>query len=97
MARNSFTNLCHVVLRTTENWLLTGSSVQGSNSGGTLSFRTVQIGFEAHSATYTIGTGSFMGIKRQERGAGHACASDAGLRIGRRCISLYLFYYHAMR
>jgi hypothetical protein len=37
-----------------------------------------------------------MGIKRPERGAGHACASDAGLRTGRRCISLYLFY-HAMR
>jgi len=35
-------------------------------------FRTVQTGPKAHSASYTMGTGYFSGVKRPGRGADHA-------------------------
>ena len=37
----------------------------------------VQTGSEAHPASYTMGTGSFLGVKRPERGVDHPPPSSA--------------------
>ena len=48
-----------------------GWTVRGSNPGGSEIFRTVQSGLGAHPASYTMGTGSFPGVKRPGRGVDH--------------------------
>ena len=45
-------------------------------------FRDIQTGPEAHPASCTVGTGSFLGLKRPERDADRPPPS-AGLRMGR--------------
>ena len=42
----------------------------------------------AHSASYTIGTGSFRGIKRQERGVDHPPPSSAAVK---ERVELYIY------
>ena len=50
--------------------LATGWTVRGSNLGGGARFSApVQTGPGAHPASYTMGTGSFVGVKRPVRGA----------------------------
>jgi hypothetical protein len=44
---------------------------------GARSFAHVQTGPEAHSASCTVGTGSFPGVKRPGRGADHPPTSSA--------------------
>ena len=52
--------------------LATGWTVRGSNPGGGARFSApVQTGPEAHPASYTMGTGSFPGVKRPGRGVDH--------------------------
>jgi len=40
----------------------------------------VQTGPETHPASYTMGTGSFPGVKRPERGVDHPTPSSAEVR-----------------
>ena len=40
----------------------------------------VQTGSGAHSASYTMGTGPFPGIKRQGRGVDHPASSSAEVK-----------------
>jgi hypothetical protein len=49
----------------------TGWTVRGSNPGGTIFFAHVQTGPGTQPASYTMGTGSFPGVKRQGHGADH--------------------------
>jgi hypothetical protein len=49
----------------------TGWTVRGSNPDAARFFAPVQTASEAHSASYTKGTGSFPGVKRSERGVDH--------------------------
>ena len=49
-----------------------GLTVQGSDPGGGGTFSApVQTSPGAHSASYTMGTGSFLGVKRPGRGVDH--------------------------
>jgi hypothetical protein len=43
-------------------------------------FSNVQTGPEAHPASYTMGTGSFPGVKRPGHGAEHPPASTAEVK-----------------
>jgi hypothetical protein len=43
-------------------------------------FAHVQTGPEAHPASYTMGTGSFPGVKRPGRGANHPPPSGAEVK-----------------
>jgi hypothetical protein len=54
--------------------------VRGSNPGGGRDFAPVQTGSEAHPASYTMGTGSFPGVKRPERGVDHLPPSSAEVK-----------------
>jgi hypothetical protein len=45
-------------------------------------FGHVQTGPEAHSASCTMGTGSFLGVKRPGRGADHPPPSSAEVKKG---------------
>jgi hypothetical protein len=49
----------------------TGWTVRGSNPGGTRFFAHVQTGPGTQPASYTMGTGSFPGVKRSGCGADH--------------------------
>jgi len=49
----------------------------------------LQTGSEAHPASYTVGTGSFPGVKRQGRGDDHPPPSSA--EVNER-IDLYLYF-----
>ena len=52
--------------------LATGWTVRGSNPVGRGEiFRTCLAGSEAYPASYTMGTGSFLGVKRPGRGVDH--------------------------
>jgi hypothetical protein len=57
-----------------------GWTVRGSNPGGARFFAHVQSGPEAHQASYTMGTGSFPGVKRPGRGADHPLPSSAEVK-----------------
>ena len=48
----------------------------------------VQTGSEAHPAFYTMGTGSFQGIKRPGRGADHPPPSSAEVK---ESVQLYVY------
>jgi hypothetical protein len=50
----------------------TGWMVRGSNLGGGEIFRTRSGRSWAHPASYTMGTGSFPGVKRPGRGIDHS-------------------------
>jgi hypothetical protein len=52
------------------------------NPGGGEIFPHVQTGPVAHPASCTMGTGSFPGVKRQGRGAGHSPPSSAEVTKG---------------
>ena len=58
--------------------LATGWTVRGSNPGGGEIFLTCP---EAHPASYTMGTGSFPGVKRPGRGVDHPPASSAEVKV----------------
>jgi len=47
---------------------------------GTRLFAPVQTGNGTQSASYTVGTGSFLGVKRPGRGADHAFPSSAEVK-----------------
>jgi len=51
--------------------LATSWTVQGSNPGEGEIFRPVQTGHGDHPASYTMGTGSFLGVKRPRRDVDH--------------------------
>ena len=55
----------------------TGWTVRGSNPDGTRFSAPVQTGPGAHPASYTMGTGSFPGLKRPGLGAYHPSPSSA--------------------
>jgi hypothetical protein len=57
--------------------MTTGWTVRGSNPGGGEFFAHVQTGPGAHPASCAMGTGSFPGVKRPERGADHPPPSSA--------------------
>jgi len=48
----------------------------------------VQTGSEAHPASYTMGTGSFLGVKRPERGVDHPPPSSAEVK---ETVELHLY------
>ena len=48
----------------------------------------VQTGPRAHPVSYTIGTGSFPGVKRPRRGVDHLPPSNAGVK---ERVELYLY------
>ena len=51
--------------------IVTGLTVRGSNPDGAKFSAPVQTGPGAHPAFYTLGTGSFPGVKRPGRGVDH--------------------------
>jgi len=58
-----------------------GIAFHGSNPGGRRDFSApVQTGPGAHPASYTMGTGSFPGVKRLGRGADHPPPSSAEVK-----------------
>ena len=57
-----------------------GWTVQGSIPGGGRFSASVQAGCEAHPASYTVGTGSFPGVKWPECGVGHPPPSNAEVK-----------------
>jgi len=59
-----------------------GWTVQGSNPGGGEIFRPIQPGPGAHPASYTMGTGSFPGVKRPGRGINHTSPSSDEVKEG---------------
>jgi hypothetical protein len=61
--------------------LAVGGMVRGSNPCDGEIFRAVQTGPEAHAASCKMGTGSFLGAKRPERGADHPLPSSTGLHM----------------
>jgi hypothetical protein len=66
----------------------TGWKVQGSNPDGARFSAPVQNGPGAHPASYTMGTGSFPGIKRPGRGVDHPPASSVEVK---ERVELYLY------
>ena len=69
--------------------LATGWTVQGSNPGGGRDFpRPSRPGPGAHSASCTMGTGSFPGAERPGRGVDHPPPSK---RRGHERVELYLY------
>jgi hypothetical protein len=59
-----------------------------SRGGGAKFSSPVQIGSEAHPASYSMGTGSFPGVKRPERGVDHSTPSSVEIR---ERVELYLY------
>jgi hypothetical protein len=51
-------------------------------------FATVQTGTAAHPASYTMGTGSFLGIKQPGHGVEHPLPSSAEVKEG---VELHLY------
>ena len=69
--------------------LATGWTVRGSNPGGGARFSSlVQTGPGAQPAFYTMGTGSFPGVKRLGRDDDHPPPSK---RRGQESVPLYLY------
>ena len=68
--------------------LATGWTVRGSNLSGGEIFRTIQTGPGAHPDSCTMGTGSFPGVKRTERGADYPPPSKCR---GHERVGLYLY------
>ena len=62
--------------------LATGWTVRGSDTGGGEISAPVQTVPGAHSASYTMGTGSFPGGKGPERGVDHPTPSRAEVKEG---------------
>jgi len=60
--------------------LATDWTVRGSNPGGSEISATVQTGPGAHPASYTIGTGSFPGVKRPGHDFNHPPSSSAEVK-----------------
>jgi hypothetical protein len=60
--------------------LATGRRVRGSNPGWARFSSTVPSGPGANPASYTIGTASFLGIKRPGRGVDHPPPSSAEVK-----------------
>jgi len=52
-------------------------------------FRTGRTGPGAHPASYTIGTGSFLGVKRPGRGADHPHPYSAEVK---EIVKLYIYF-----
>jgi len=50
---------------------LNGPGFESRRGGGAKFSAPIQIGTGAHPATYTMGTESFLGVKRAERGVDH--------------------------
>jgi len=65
-----------------------GWTVQGSNPGGGEIFHTHPDQSWAHPASYTMGTGSFLGVKRLGRGIYHPTPSSAEVK---ERVKLYLY------
>jgi hypothetical protein len=66
-------------------WLATSWTVRGSNPGGGEIFTPVHTG---PGASYTMGTGSFPGVKRPGRGVNHSPLSSAEVK---ERVELYLY------
>jgi hypothetical protein len=62
--------------------------VLGSNPGGGDFSTPVQTGPGDHPASYTMGTGSFPGVKRLERGVDHPPPSTAEVK---ERVQLYIY------
>ena len=62
--------------------------VGGSNPGGGRIYRTCPDRPWAHPTSYTMGTGSFPGVKRPGRGVGHPLPSSAEVK---ERVELYLY------
>jgi hypothetical protein len=58
-------------------WRLMGWTVRGSNPSGGEIFRTLPDWSWAHAASCTMGTGSFLGVKRSGHGADHPSPPSA--------------------
>jgi hypothetical protein len=58
-------------------WLAMGWTVWGLNPGGARFSAPIQTGPGAHPASYTMGTGSYPGVKRPGRGIDHPAPSSA--------------------
>ena len=57
-----------------------GWTVRGSNPGGARFSAPIQTGPGAHPASYTLGTGSFPGVKRPGRSVDHPPHLARGLK-----------------
>jgi len=69
--------------------LATGWTVRGSDPGGGARFSApLQTGPVAHPASYTMGTGSFPGVKRLGRGLDHPPPSSAEVK---ERVELYIY------
>ena len=68
--------------------LTTGWTVRGSKPGGARFSAPVQTGPWAHPDSYTMGIGSFPGVKRPGRGVDHPTPSSA--EVTER-VELYLY------
>ena len=68
--------------------LASGWTVRRSNPGGGEVFRTLQTGPGVHPASYTVGTGSFPGVKRSGRGVDHPPPPSAEVK---ERVELYLY------
>ena len=77
-------------LLSTVNAVVAGRTVRGSNPGAAKFSAPVQTGSEAHPASYTIGTGSFPGVKGPDRGADHP---PSRAEVKER-VKLYLYSAH---
>ena len=67
-----------------------GWTVLGSNPGGGARFSApIRTGPGAHPASYTMGTGSFPGVKQPGRGVDHPPPSSAEVK---EKVELYLYY-----
>jgi len=70
-------------------YILPTQCVRGSNPRGGARFSApVQTGPGAHPASYTMGTGSFPGVKRPGRGADHPPPSSPEVK---ERVELYLY------
>ena len=75
--------------------IATGRTFRGSKPGGGEILRAVQSGPGNYPASHcTMGIGSFLGIKRPERGADHSPFSSAGLRVVWSCTFDFRLYLH---
>jgi len=69
--------------------LAMGLTVRGSNPGGGTRFSTsIQIDYGAHPASYTMGTGSFPGVRRPGRGVDHPPTSSSEAK---EIVELYFY------
>jgi hypothetical protein len=75
----------------------TGWTVRGSNPSGARFFAHVQIGPGAHPTSYTVGTGSFQGVKRPGRGADHPPPSSAEVKKDYSYTSTPLWKFGSVR